>query len=405
MAFNASQAIEYARSLAFPRKVGSQGERRALATIRSRLEAFGYKVEEQKFEASTGSDTATALYIAGLQILIVLSFAAWSGPAVLGALPALALLGALALSGWVQRGLAEVMISLPGDAPPKGLKGWLHGLGKRHVTRNLAAHRPVETRAKRPHLFLVAHWDSKSQAIPIWARMVCITVAGGAGAVFGVLSLARVVLPGVTSLAAMAGLLALLAALPVLYVYLIGSGNASPGAVDNAAGVGLLLHLAQVVGETPRGLNVTFVFTGAEELGLQGATAYARAAEGPDGLAGAYVLNLDGVGSEGPLGYVGSADSRIAALARAACVELGWPARRLAWGGALFDHMPFAAAGADAISLITTGAAARRAHTARDAAANLSEEGFRRAGEAVLRVISGIELERAPRGGVQQSAG
>jgi hypothetical protein len=248
---------------------------------------------------------------------------------------------------------------------------------------------------------LVAHWDSKSQAIPLWARMVCITVAGAAGALFGVLSLVRVVLPGVTSFAALAGLLALLAALPVLYVYLTGSANASPGAVDNAAGVGLLLHLAQVVRDEPQAVNLSFLITGAEELGLQGATAYVRANRGLDGV---FVLNLDGVGTAGPLGYVGKANSHLAALARAACVEMGWPARRLVLGGALFDHMPFEAAGADAISLISTGAAARQAHTPGDKADYLSEEGFRKAGEAVLRVISGIELERAPGGGVQQRA-
>jgi hypothetical protein len=62
---------------------------------------------------------------------------------------------------------------------------------------------------------------------------------------------------------------------------------------------------------------------------------------------------------------------------------------RLPLVGALFDHMPFAEAGLDAISLVTTGAAARRVHTPGDSADQLSEEGFRKAGEVVGRVVSG----------------
>jgi hypothetical protein len=404
MAFNPNTALEYARSLSFPRRVGSEGERRALAQIRARLEAAGYTVEAQAFEASTGAEAALALFIGTLEILIVLTLAAWTGPAWLSAVPAAALLGGLALAGRVSGGLGAAVVAAPDERTPPGWKGWLRRLGHRRVTHNLMAHLHVEAGTERPRLILMAHWDSKSQAMALWVRMALITAAGTGGMAFAALSLARVIWPGATSIAAVCGLLALVAGLPVLFLYLQGSGNGSPGAVDNASGAGLLLHLAQVLRETPRAINVTFLFTGAEEWGLQGATAFVRAAHGEGGLAQTAVLNLDGVGTDGRVAYVGRSDSRLARLARSACAELGWPARRLALGGALFDHTVFAEAGADAISLITTGAAAQFAHTPRDDADKLSAEGLRRTGEIVLRVVSGIELEGAPGGGVEQGA-
>jgi Zn-dependent M28 family amino/carboxypeptidase len=51
----------------------------------------------------------------------------------------------------------------------------------------------------------------------------------------------------------------------------------SPGANDNAAAVGILLHLlARYRREPPRGLRLRFLFTACEELGYLGARAYVR---------------------------------------------------------------------------------------------------------------------------------
>ena len=68
----------------------------------------------------------------------------------------------------------------------------------------------------------------------------------------------------------------------------------SPGANDNAAAVGILLHLLPRL-TVPPSLRVRLLFTAAEELGYLGARAYVR--EMPlDGIAGVLSLELCGIG-------------------------------------------------------------------------------------------------------------
>jgi Zn-dependent M28 family amino/carboxypeptidase len=70
----------------------------------------------------------------------------------------------------------------------------------------------------------------------------------------------------------------------------------SPGANDNAAAVGILLHLLErLPGRVPPGFRVRLLFTAAEELGYLGARVYAR--EMPlAGVVGVLSLELCGIG-------------------------------------------------------------------------------------------------------------
>jgi hypothetical protein len=70
----------------------------------------------------------------------------------------------------------------------------------------------------------------------------------------------------------------------------------SPGANDNAAAVGILLHLAGRLGpRVPPGLRVRLLFTAAEELGYLGARAYVRDTS-LAGVVGVVSLELCGIG-------------------------------------------------------------------------------------------------------------
>ena len=68
----------------------------------------------------------------------------------------------------------------------------------------------------------------------------------------------------------------------------------SPGANDNAAAVGILLHLLPRL-TVPRSLRVRLLFTAAEELGYLGARAYVRALP-LEGIVGVLSLELCGIG-------------------------------------------------------------------------------------------------------------
>jgi len=55
--------------------------------------------------------------------------------------------------------------------------------------------------------------------------------------------------------------------------------------------------------------------------------------------------------------------------------------------GALFDHMPFADHGYDAVSLVAIARSSLAVHTPRDAVDKLHRGGFERAGRVTLQVI------------------
>ena len=80
---------------------------------------------------------------------------------------------------------------------------------------------------------------------------------------------------------------------------LIGHHDAvpgSPGANDNAAAVGILLHLLErIAGDVPPRLRVRFLFTAAEELGYLGAREYVKR-ERLHGIVGVLSLELCGIG-------------------------------------------------------------------------------------------------------------
>jgi hypothetical protein len=387
MSFDPAAALDYARRLARPRRVGSAANEAAIKQLASQLRAAGCAVAVQPFEFSGAGERALVAYVLVAQILILFTFWAWGVSGWLSVIPAVLLALLLAASGQIYRAAARASLWPVDLARVSPLRRWWLQRGPRFHTANIVAQVPVRAGAPaRAPLLLVAHSDSKSQALPLVARMGLVALASAAAGVFAALSVLRVWLPGLTSGGALAGLIALLSGVPLLFLLLAGSGNASPGAIDNASGAGLVVHLAECLCAHPPARPVTVLITGAEELGLLGALAYVQAMERAAPV-GATVLNFDGIGTAGRLALVGSGTGPLVSAVRAASHDLQIPLGRLPLIGAQFDHLPFADAGLDALSLVTSSRAALSVHTPADAASQLDEEGFRQAGEVALRVV------------------
>jgi hypothetical protein len=62
--------------------------------------------------------------------------------------------------------------------------------------------------------------------------------------------------------------------------------------------------------------------------------------------------------------------------------------------GAMFDHIPFAEAGFDSVSLIGIGRASLSIHTANDSSEKLHSKGFDQAGRLAIRLIEKLSGER-----------
>jgi len=388
MTFDSRIALNYAASLARPRRVGSGEDERVALEIEARLRDWGWQVERQPFTFSTASEVFLKLFIF-VSVLLAAALLVWHAR-VLAVLVVLLIVLFMPLNRLVQARALE--------QNGRGLK-W----GQRYSTENLIATHPSASLhstqdAARvgdlPHLYLVAHYDSKSQRMPLVVRMTLFMLAICADLILVVLTLFDVS----TLFYLPIGLLALVSAIPLLF---LDVGNTSPGAIDNASSVGLVLHLAEILAQRTNWqdrLQITLLIPSAEEMTLMGSVAYVTAHEAllrkQAERGGLHVLNFDGVGVDGDLYFVGGSRQRqngdridLLTCVQDACVKLNLPLKRFGFVGALFDHIPFAQRGYDAISLITVGRASRSVHTPQDAIDRLHVRGFDQVGQVALHVI------------------
>jgi hypothetical protein len=389
MVFDPQTALKYAASISRPRRVGSGADQEVAAELERKLRSWGYEVERQPFTFSTAPNVfLTLVVLAGIVLVLTMLLAHERFPIIADAAAVLQIL-LVALFMPLNRRVQSAALERNG----RGLR-W----GRRYTTANLAAAPPersaAESKEALPHIYLVAHYDSKSQRMPLVARITLFMLATSTGLILVALTLLQIS----TVLYLPIGILALAAALPLLFLDI---GDNSPGAIDNASSVGLVLHLAEVLAQRAdwqARLRLTILLPGAEELTLMGSVAYVTAFEetlrAQDRNGGVYVLNFDGIGIDGDLYYVGgshppqSRDTiQLLARVQSACAELQLPLKRFGFIGALFDHIPFAQRGFDAVSLIAVGRASRSVHTPGDSIDQLHVRGFDQAGRVALGVI------------------
>lgn len=392
MRFDPETALRYACEIARPRRVGSGEDEVVAKEIVARLRSFGFRVELQPFRFTTGVNTAIAVEV-GFAVLLI-ALALWRRE--LAPWAALLILGMALFFERLNR-MVEAA-SIAGQTPDRSAsRKDLSGVwpGRWQAASNILATLPTSD-SSLSNLYLVAHYDSKSQRVPLLVRMMLFVVVLGGGVVFAALTLL-----GLNTAAVIAGMAVIIAGLPLIFL-VPDSGNDSPGAIDNASGAGLVLHLAECLAER-RDLKVTILITGAEEMAAMGAAALVRhhkaALQAQAEAGGLYVLNFDGVGVDGKLHYADSHNrhGRLTALIKQIGNERRLPLSRLGLAGVLFDHIPFAQHGFDAVTLVTLGKASLSVHTAEDTAEKLHVRGFEQAGQVALEVAEKLAKLRAER--------
>lgn len=174
----------------------------------------------------------------------------------------------------------------------------------------------------------------------------------------------------------------------------------SPGAIDNAAGVGVVLELARVLAAAPPHIPVMLAFTANEEIGLVGAEALAAG----HGTEIAFAVALDLIGGSGDLSLNGA--SRL--IGRA---ELGWLARAADRAGVVVraplahrvvsrtwpeiersDHGPFTRRGIPAVHFYHRGQDGEwidlAYHSARDTVARVDRRSLDEIGRLLLALTA-----------------
>lgn len=388
---DAERILREARDLAFPRYPGTEGDRRAIERLRGRLAEAGLEVAEEEFSYDlrpAWRALRTVLVGSGLMV----GAAGWTAPHRPGVAAVLVVL-AVAVGGVVLAWTpwAERLYRRPGPTR----------------TANVVGRR----RAAEPRLVLVlmAHHDSKSQNLSLPWRLG-LTL----GAVAGSLTLVALALagwlgpglPGPPWLAPAAGSLA---AASLLALATLRNENRSPGAVDNAGSVAVLLELARVLPDLlPADVESVFLSTGAEEDHMVGAMRWLDRHR-PERLpCPVYTINLDGVGNPGPLilleryGFGRAFSPTLSRLARRAARRLDLPVRGiLVPPGLGLDTIPFAHRGLESITL-SSGSLNRATlgvHSPRDVADHLDGESLGRAARLAAALALEVAVPPAPAGG------
>jgi hypothetical protein len=246
--------------------------------------------------------------------------------------------------------------------------------------RRLRSH-SVNLEATRgsPHVWLVAHLDSKSQSVPMLVRVACHVALVGV-----------VVVETATLVFALWGVLAaphwswiaaaaLVSAIPSLFCFV---GNKSRGALDNATGVAAVLLAARLLsGDQAVGVLIT----SGEELDLAGARAWAAGAH-----PGAQMINCDTVDDEG--GWRCMYENRPHALgiaAEKAAKKLGLTLRMgKVIPGIITDSLAFEAAGFPSVTVSRgTLRTLARLHTREDNPGRVSGDGAVTAARLLARMV------------------
>ena len=384
--FDGERAKQYAREIAFPRMVGTEGEARAGETIVRILKELGYQVHQEEFSIRV----PPWVWMKGF---LVVSFGLFVVTRLgLTFSPVVSLVGGGLLILWIM-GWEGMWFRL-------GRWGISEDPGHKRCTRNIFAELP--TKDGGHPLYLVAHYDSKSQSLNLYLRAI-LFLFGNLGAAFFVVWAWVVVLRGwgegrVLSLPAWVQVIFVAVCLLHL-VYLLGRmRNGSEGAVDNASGVGVLLETARILRlNPPPGIRPVFLFTGAEELGLLGALMAAKK-HGPNMLqAKAFLINIDSVGRGRVLrGCSVGEEGRhwlgeLIKMSRTRGLQL----RRLPFlKGIMMDHLAFAPM-IPAVSLTSIYGEGWHIHTPRDILALVQAEGLGAMGRLLLAVLESFESKRS----------
>lgn len=388
-----------ARQLAFPRYPGTPGDARAMDLVEGWLGETGLEVAREDFSYDVRpAFRALRLLLAGAAVLLLAAgLLAASAPWPAAAALAVAL-GAggsfLAWAPWLERIYAR-------EGPTR--------------TANLYARRPAASAPPRLSLILVAHHDSKSQnlTMPVRGAWTVLALLGallvGVAVVWGLLAARPPAWPGPAGGAVAALALGVLATLR--------SGNLSPGGVDNAGSVGILVELARVLPErAPADVDLWFLSPGAEEDHMVGAMRWLDAHA--EGLADrpVWVLNLDGAGIPGRLvlleryGFGRLFSAELSRLARRVARRQGVAVRGVLLPPAMgIDAIPFAHRGLPCLTLASgsLGRAAMSVHSAADVADHLDRSALAQAAGLAAGMAEELMADKrtpGPRGPGARSA-
>ena len=379
--YDAKRAYDHITQLAFPRLVGSAGEAKARDYIVQQFSELGLDVTRESFSFTKFPAEVLPRLLCGIFVPVVLSVP-WFGerfPIPICLVCLLSLSVALLFTQWQKR-----------------FEG-LYDVGRSYRSENIVATNGRKPNDNTPTVLFVAHYDSKSQVLPIAVRAVAYGIA-----IVGLIVLTIVMMIEVLTVAwkppdSIVWSVAGTTTLCLLLLQINFTQNRSPGGFDNASGVGVMLEAARILMARGEEKSVTFLATGAEEYGMCGAFRYVQKHVDEYAQENTYVINLDGLGVGNGvsvvIGYgipsVRTADA-LTDFFRASGESLGIQVseRHLPIGVGL-DSIPIASRGFETVTLTAgdVGRVALKVHSKQDRCDLLDVENLQQVGALIVDVI------------------
>jgi len=286
MSLNVDNAYQITERIAFPRLVGSEGEKKAIKIVLDEFKNAGYN--------SISQDTfRTSLHIwiyiryiflilgSGL-ILLALSFY----------LSPLLTLGIIVIDLYLFSKALKVSTS----TEIKLSKNERYNFSTENIFVNL------KSKNSKGKVVFIGHWDSKSQTFPPSTRIAIFLIF-----IFGsliiyllyfILSILKIFMslniPIISNV--LLDICIIIASVGALN-YFNKTSNKSNGAFDNAAAVGTIIELARYYKENPiDNIDLVFLSTGSEELNLGGAVHFIKRYKNEFEKNSTFFINLDLIG-------------------------------------------------------------------------------------------------------------
>ncbi|MHA1309585.1 MAG: M28 family peptidase [Candidatus Helarchaeota archaeon] len=379
---NENLAFEITKRLAFPRLIGSDGEKKAIFIVKDEFRKIGLEPISEKFQTSFANWVIIRLLFLILGTgLIASSIMFFYYPFITSLISILYIFICLYLSK---------------------LSGVIGTFGKTYITENIIG--KLNSKLANANVVLMAHWDSKGQKFSGSVRIITMIIS-----LFGVIVISTLYLIfGVlyllgfyNSLINYGLFIGTICVISISFINVLNKiTNCSPGAIDNAASVASLLTLARYFHYTNniKNLNLYFVATGSEELNLAGASSFIKKHKLEFEEIPTYFINFDLIGGSEKLlminayGFPKKTTSLfLYNLFKMESKKLNIPFKAMYLPfGAWCDLMPILNEGFDGCWIASEGTFSL-AHTTNDSIYNVSKKGLKNGIDLTIEVIKKID--------------
>jgi len=308
--FDKDRAYEHVKSLAFPRMVGTDGEQKAVDYIKDKFSEMNLTPVEEEF---TFTNYATDIWTRAIQGLE-------------GALLIIALclftIGIPGLITAVCISIALIILTIYSSIWARFFYKFQNTEGKLIKAKNFKSKNiiaKIDCVAGKENasgeIVIFSHYDSKSQLYAELWNILFFYLSLILNIALPFLYIGYAILFSSATLNPLSYLigsliLTIIAIVATAFLLINYNRDNSPGAINNASGLGVFLELAAIHTQTPlENLNLTFVATGAEEMGLQGAISFLKLHEKELNAEETYFINIKEAGvcghlyMPGPVGF------------------------------------------------------------------------------------------------------